>query len=811
MSRVRAEMAGRGVHASRTVVLLPYAQLMQQARDAWGQATPGASFVPRMETTMNWCASLGGVPLSGDDLRMDPARDVLTASSLLARAGLSQHADILASRVLEAARALARQAAAVLPAQRVQWGEHMAQSLAQGMEGPALALELAVARIALAWAANSSYATDVLFAAQPDLLVMLEGFQAEPLTDALKAHFAGRVLSLSLDLEAQPGAWALQAATDGEDEARRAAACVLAHLAQGRQPVALVAQDRVLTRRVLALLAHRGVAVRDETGWKLSTTRAAAGVMGLLNACTWDASTDAVLDWLKNAPAFDADAVNAAEAEFRRNGRSDWRAAAHGMALGAQVQAICEPMQAGRSIGAWLRDLAMALQGSGQWPGLERDAVGQAVLRALRLTPGAQAEYAAYRARLSLSEFTSWARQALEGVSFSPDHPAQEQVVVLPLSQLLGRPLPAVVLAGCDEARMPLSPDPPGPWTAPQRVLLGLPSRAQLMEANRRAWRYALQAPQIDLLWRTSEAGESLMPSGFVQQLWLQSGTALAADHSVPRSLLPEPTPRPQPNAARLPVTRLSASGYEDLRRCPYRFFAMRQLRLLEADELDTELGKRDFGNWLHAVLKIFHEQLSLEPQTDPSKRLAVLNAAAAQATADMHLSPAEFFPFAAAWPRVRAGYLDWLQAHEAQGARFEQAEVVRQAPLGELHLIGKIDRIDRLPDGSVLVIDYKTESRMTTQERIKQPLEDTQLAFYAALLEDDSLSAAYVHVGEREGSKTLAQPDIVPLRDALLDSIRADMARIAAGAPLPALGEGKACEFCAARGLCRKDFWSAA
>ena len=34
-------------------------------------------------------------------------------------------------------------------------------------------------------------------------------------------------------------------------------------------------------------------------------------------------------------------------------------------------------------------------------------------------------------------------------------------------------------------------------------------------------------------------------------------------------------------------------------------------------------------------------------------------------------------------------------------------------------------------------------------------------------------------------------------------------MARIARGAALPALGEGKACDYCAARGLCRKDFWS--
>ena len=36
--------------------------------------------------------------------------------------------------------------------------------------------------------------------------------------------------------------------------------------------------------------------------------------------------------------------------------------------------------------------------------------------------------------------------------------------------------------------------------------------------------------PQIDVLWRTSEAGERLMPSGFVQEVLLQQAPATAAD-----------------------------------------------------------------------------------------------------------------------------------------------------------------------------------------------------------------------------------------------------------------------------------------
>ena len=186
-----------------------------------------------------------------------------------------------------------------------------------------------------------------------------------------------------------------------------------------------------------------------------------------------------------------------------------------------------------------------------------------------------------------------------------------------------------------------------------------------------------------------------------------------------------------------------------------------------------------------------------------------MINIAAEQASEALGLSASEFLPFAAIWPRVRAGYLEWLAGHEASGAQFAEGEVWKDMPLGPITLIGKLDRIDQMPDGSHVVMDYKTEARPTTQARINDAREDTQLAFYAALLTDDTLAAAYVNLGEKEPTKTYGQPEIVALRDALIDSILSDMATIADGAPLPALGEGKACDYCAARGLCRKDFWT--
>ncbi len=226
-----------------------------------------------------------------------------------------------------------------------------------------------------------------------------------------------------------------------------------------------------------------------------------------------------------------------------------------------------------------------------------------------------------------------------------------------------------------------------------------------------------------------------------------------------------------------------------------------------EAGEIDTELDKRDFGNWLHKVLAAFHNELRDDPAaTRDAQRLDRI---AAQVTNEQGLEEGEFLPFAAAWPQTRDGYLSWLARHEAQGAVFESAESEHEIQLGSIKLVGRIDRIDRMPDGSVLVMDYKTEAVEKTSDRVRQPGEDTQLPFYAALLDAGDLRAAYVNVGERGKTKEYEQKDILDARQRLAEGILHDLAQVDGGAHMPALGEGLACEFCAARGLCRRDWWS--
>ncbi|WP_084360391.1 PD-(D/E)XK nuclease family protein [Hydrogenophaga palleronii] len=845
-------LQARALPAARAVVLVPYAQLMKGGQRAWASAHP-SGFAPRFESSRNWAASLQPFLPGPGDLSMDMARDSLIAAALIervapARADTALRATMV-SRLVEAARQLAPLAAAVPPEQRLAWAEPLRAGLVPSQ--PSLHWEGMLATLALTWASTSAYATDVLWSAQAgpgayaDLLVLLPGFQQDPLANALAAHWGERALVLPLHESVGGGdstTVRLHACGDAEDEAQRAAACVIQQLNAGHTPVALVANDRLLTRRVSALLHGAGVVVRDETGWKLSTTHAAAQLMSLLRAADARASMDEVLDLLKQARRWSEAQVQQLEQQVREAGISRWSAALQHHRIGASLPeglaAVLEALQTGRPLTQWLSDVAEALEHCGLRESLEADPAGQQLLQALRLSDGAAMELAAVAdtirgtdaprngARLSLPAFTAWVRDVLEGASFTPRHEGEAAVVVLPMAQLLGRAFAATVVPGCDEAHLSPSPEPPGEWTVAQRELLGLPSREALTEAAASAWHSTLAMPELDLLWRTQERGEAVLPSAWVQALPQHADTQV--DPRGQRGLSAQARPRPAPSAADVLPESLSASAYQDLRDCPYRFFALRQLRLVEAPELEAEPDQRDLGNWLHAVLRAFHEERGdTRPGRDVDReRLDQLGNETASA---MGLNAGEggagFLPYQAVWPALREGYLDWLAGYEAQagqpGPRFVQAEAALNAMAGPWTLYGKLDRIDAQdsPEGAIpFVIDYKTESRSKTNDRVKEPLEDTQLAFYAALLPDETLRAAYLSITDKRGDGgkdtptwLVEQPEVLMAREHLREGIAHDMARVAAGHPMPALGEGRVCEYCAARGLCRKDFWAAA
>jgi ATP-dependent helicase/nuclease subunit B len=846
LHRLRKAVLEAYVNPARCTVLLPYAQLRPLAQRLWQQAFPDG-FAPRFETTRSWVSSLGAQVQGPFDLRQNRALDVLTAQSLLVQAGQSGQAQQLAPHLVDAALQLAPLASGQAPHVREAWAQHARVALQSTQGGPAGQWEALVAQVALEWVRLSAYATDVLYGEVPwqqtDLVLQVCGLSPDPLADGLQQHWgSSRWVPLTWLDEARTLEWQSRAAwhahecLDAQDEARRSAACAVRHIQEGRFPLALVSSDRAFTRQVQALLEAAGVTVRDETGWKLSTTRAGAFVMALLRAAAWNATTDAVMAWLKLAPFAQAK-VDALEAALRRYGVRDWSqvprlpALAKDDTLQALVdscQAVLSPLQKRGTLGDFLGRFRAALQACGYWDLLSVEARGDqtpalpegaALLAALQLDTASQASWVEFsqgatwaQSPWSLADCTAWVNQTLEAASWSPEYPQSEQVVLLPLSQLLARPFAAVVLCGCDEQRLSSSALPQGIWTRSQREALGLPSREELDHVQKLAWASAFHQPHVDVLWRTSDdAGEAMMPGLLVQAMQALGNGVPTGQSAWEKTVELKPQQAPQPQAKELPVQRLSASTYDDLRTCPYRFFSLRLLGLQSVDELEQDVDKRDWGLWLHEVLHRFHQSLASGGDADDDSISDQLDDAAQQVARAQGLAHAEFLPFLASWPAVRDHYVQWLKSHLHSGNTFVQSEISRERQWQGVTLHGRLDRVDRTPEGEALVLDYKTESSARIRARVNDPTEDTQMAFYGALLADDGyagVQGSYLMLSE-DDCKAFAQKDMATAVQALLDGISSDVLRLGAGVPMPALGEGDACTYCAAHGLCRKDFWS--
>src|SRR6185369_16533801 len=333
------------------VVLVPFVELLAPARRAFARL---GTWMPRIETTRTLAATLGPPTAADGESGFDAALDTVVATQLLGRERWGEEwmrrdrrgFEHAAGRVAATARELARAASSRAPASRAAWWQAARQALDGGVGGPA-GLEKQLARIAVEWAANAPEAssTDRLFELRPSAWIAIQAGGADRLALALLAQGDAPALVVETDvpldrpfaaiareLAAEAPAHAL---CDGfEDEAWAAAAQVLDHLGRGERPVALVALDRVLVRRVRALLERSGVRIADETGWKMSTTRAGASVMSLLQAARPVASADEYLDWLKSLPPAatpEAGSLAALEAACRRRrvSRRD------GIALGA--------------------------------------------------------------------------------------------------------------------------------------------------------------------------------------------------------------------------------------------------------------------------------------------------------------------------------------------------------------------------------------------------------------------------------------------------------------------------------------------
>ncbi len=279
-----------------------------------------------------------------------------------------------------------------------------------------------------------------------------------------------------------------------------------------------------------------------------------------------------------------------------------------------------------------------------------------------------------------------------------------------------------VILGGLNEGVWP--PDTGiDPWMSrPMRKAFGLPSLERRIGLSAHDFVQAASAPQVVLTRADKVDGTPTVPSRWLLRVdallqmdkWPETPWARwydLLDKPDSHITIGPPTPRP-PVAAR--PTSLSVTQIQTWMQDPYALYARHILGLRVLDPLDAEPGAADKGNYIHDALDRFMKAYPGTLPHDALDRLIELGEAA--------FGPALARPtvWAFWWPRF-CRVAEWFVAHERErrqtiktlGTEIKASHTFQVPVAGRDHfpftLRAKADRIDRLADGRLEIIDYKT------------------------------------------------------------------------------------------------------
>jgi hypothetical protein len=186
----------------------------------------------------------------------------------------------------------------------------------------------------------------------------------------------------------------------------------------------------------------------------------------------------------------------------------------------------------------------------------------------------------------------------------------------------------------------------------------------------------------------------------------------------------------------------------KDQSQCPFRAFAVRRLNARSLEDGAFGLDSLDKGSFVHSVLKLVWDELKTRDglRNYPQIQLrflvqdAVNRSLPTTASSDLHRQL-----YVAEAERLTDTVLDWLALECNRKLPFHVDVTEHESVLdfGGLHLDIRIDRIDRVPGGKKLLIDYKsgeTSSGSLDGDRPKEP----QLLAYAASMPRDEVGGFF-------------------------------------------------------------------
>ena len=511
-----------------------------------------------------------------------------------------------------------------------------------------------------------------------------------------------------------------------EEEAQAVAVLIRQALAEPERRVALVTPDRALAVRVVAHLARWNIAADDSAGRPLPQTpagrlflqiaevmaeRAAPVPLLALLAHPLVMADEGRAAWLERVRQLDLvlrgprpgpglEAVRAAvkERDRRYPGLFDWWDEAEALLaplllfdgalpLGAALALLAETAEALCGEGIWAqpdgRSLSQFVQ---QWS----DAAGEVVLAT------------------DSADLPVLLRDALDEVAVRPPYGGHPRLAIYGLLEARMSRADLVICAGLTEGSWPGAPAPDPLLAPPVLRMLGIPGADFRIGLAAHDLAAALGAPEVVLSHAQRDAAGPAIPSRFLMRIRAMLGKELRHEHDAvrfaralddapPAPAYPRPEPMPSAEQRRVPI---AVTALDRLRGDPYQFYASAILGLRALDPIDADPTPAWRGTAVHAILEAWH---------DAGARPGELIPLAERALAEMSAHP---FMRGLWRPRLLAG-LGWIEV-EQERLLGEGREVLAWEKKGEItvdgvRIHGRADRIDRLPDGTLAVVDYKT------------------------------------------------------------------------------------------------------
>lgn len=320
-----------------------------------------------------------------------------------------------------------------------------------------------------------------------------------------------------------------------------------------------------------------------------------------------------------------------------------------------------------------------------------------------------------------------------------------------------------VILAGLNDGTWPASPDVDAWLNRDMRRKAGLRLPESRIGLSAHDFQQAIAASEVVMTRAVRNAEAETVPSRWLNRIenlmcgldgegpaafkaMTERGKTLIAQaysYDTPRLNLDKaPRPAPQPPVAIRPKV-LHVTGIETLIRDPYAIYAKHILKLCPLKPLHASADAALRGTIVHKVLQAYIAEHKAALPPDP---------------ADALLRTAQrIFEREVAWPDIRTFWLaklsravPWFVETERTRRNVAapdifEADGLRAMPQLGFTLKGRADRIDRDPQGGLVIYDYKSGSLPTADQ---QKHFNKQLPLLATLAYDGTQHAPVSQVG---------------------------------------------------------------